>query len=360
MSEELLEGAIWLPDFPFEDLCAVSELLKTADVFVPGYIPPDRGVYDLEEFLYRHMIEQATTILLPDRNIVSRIAQVVQGEAMDSQRRLACAVLAFAQGLEIDIEPSIAYHELAHKNDNATAHIELGWFRRGDDSVCTPWLDAALGRSDRVPLSQNPVSSDSLDLALPLKRWRRNYIVALKIAALELSGAPALEKMVKLLEWMRDDFILAGPATMLAAVYFAPMSPPRKGLFKQLRSSDRERAIAGVRNVAWDITHLSDFVARVQNASHDEVRYLFASFDHGLCTVARLLVSDSENIDDYLLQQLSPWWPDSNVVVLVEHIASAFNIQRDAAWFQRQQSDVNKIDQLIAEGEALIRETTYA
>lgn len=42
---------------------------------------------------------------------------------------------------------------------------------------------------------------------------------------------------------------------------------PRKDLLKQLQSADRERALEGARNSSRDITHLSDFVNRVNEAA---------------------------------------------------------------------------------------------
>lgn len=61
---------------------------------------------------------------------------------------------------------------------------------------------------------------------------------------------------------MYEDYLISGPAVMLAAHYLAPNSR-RAGLLKFLRSRDRERAIAGVRNAAWDLVLLSDWLAGI-------------------------------------------------------------------------------------------------
>ena len=46
----------------------------------------------------------------------------------------------------------------------------------------------------------------------PIKRWRRNYIVAMKMGELELNEQlNPIQKVTTLLEWMRDEFTLAGP-----------------------------------------------------------------------------------------------------------------------------------------------------
>lgn len=72
--------------------------------------------------------------MLPDRNIVSRLAKATTGSEADYQQRRAAAVLAFAQCLDIQIEPSIAYHELGPAQGNAAAYEELARFRLADKS----------------------------------------------------------------------------------------------------------------------------------------------------------------------------------------------------------------------------------
>jgi len=53
-----------------------------------------------------------------------------------------------------------------------------------------------------------------------------------------------------LLEWMDEDFLLAGPAALFVSMYYGPKAA-RAGLFKQLRSPNRQAAIDGARNAAW-------------------------------------------------------------------------------------------------------------
>jgi hypothetical protein len=105
------------PDFPYVGLQAVSTILEKESVFVPGYIPPDVGLYHVDGFIYHAWVENYETVLLPDRNIVSRLAQIAKGESLANNRdvhsRKVAAILAFAQCLDIQIEPSIAFHELA-------------------------------------------------------------------------------------------------------------------------------------------------------------------------------------------------------------------------------------------------------
>ncbi|RWA52108.1 hypothetical protein AU476_19280 [Cupriavidus sp. UYMSc13B] len=242
-----MEVFIRMPnDFPMQGISDIGDYLQQIDVLVSDYPDPKSEVYFFGHYLRVDRLEGIHTILLPDRNVVSRMAQAAQGRHLDVHGRNAAAILAFAQCLDIQIEPSIAFHEMAFNEGNQAALEELRWFRAADNGNPHKWVAAGLGQLDRIPAVGMPPAVEQLDLAKPLKRWRRNYIVAMKMGALELNGKlTAIEKVTALLAWMRDDFILAGPATILAFLYFAPNSPPRKGLLKGLRSADRQVALAG-------------------------------------------------------------------------------------------------------------------
>lgn len=332
-------------------------MLEQADVFVPGYIPPDIGAYHLMGYLHGSMVEKVSFILLPDRNIISRLAKATTGHEADGQQRMAAAVLAFAQCLDIQIEPSIACHELGSTQGNAAVHEELARFRLADQSQPHAWIDLALGRSNNISCIGTPIEiSHSLDLAQPLHRWHRNYIAALKIGELELAPLTPLERAIKLFDWMHDDFILAGPAAIFACHYFAP-SFPRKGLLKGLRSEQRERALAGAANAAWDITHLSEFIRRANDPHGNNTRYLFASLDEGLCRIARtLLISTAEDpAMDRLAEVLAAWWPTGQSWNIANRLSDVFQRGRSPAWYERQRNSPNAIIDFIAQGEARLR-----
>jgi hypothetical protein len=356
--EEEMTFMVRLPaDFPLADLQQIASMLERADVFVPGYIPPDVGMYHLMGHFYGSMVDKVSLILLPDRNIVSRLATVTTGCEVDAPQRLAAAVLAFAQCLDIQIEPSIAYHELGPAQGNTAAYEELARFRLADKSPPRAWIDLALERSVSISSLGDPlVVADDRDFTRPLHRWRCNYIAALKIGELELLPLTPFERTLKLFEWMHDDFILAGPAAIFACHYFAP-SFPRKRLLKSLKSEHRERALAGAANAAWDITHLSEFARRANNAHGSNTRYLFASFDEGLRRIARTLftATGEDPALDRLAATLAAWWPVDQARTITTRMSDFFQRRRDPAWYERQRNSPNAIPEFIAQGEARLR-----
>ena len=344
-------------DFPVEDLGAVTEILRDANIFVPGYIPPDVGLYEPIGFLCAHRADGLGTILLPDRNVASRLAQVIRGEPIgqDRQRRQAAAIMAFAQCLDIQIEPSIAFHELASSRGNDVALEELAWFRAADDPRPHDWLNVALGRSDRMNIQISPAEVRSRNLAGPLDRWKKNYIHALKIAEIELTVTSKLDQVLTFFKWMYEDFLLGGPAALLAALYFAPNSPPREGLFKKLRSPKRDNAIDGVRNAAWDLTYLSNFTVQAKNESK---RYLFASFDAGARHVAAMLFESGQDPEnpETMITGLRQWWPEKQAKLIAQTLLDYYGRKRPPEWFANQAANPGRIDELIAMGEQIIRQ----
>ncbi|WP_127846954.1 hypothetical protein [Caulobacter sp. FWC26] len=286
------------PGFPIADVEALGARLAATGGVTPGFTPASVGMLDYRAILYMREMEGWQFQMLPDRNLVTRLAAIAQHGAPakdDKPTRLAVDLMAFCQAMDIQVEPSIAYHELAHRESNATAHEELRWFRPADHNNVQAWIDLAMGRRQRLELGK-PTSAEDIDLALPLRRWRRNYIAALKVAELGLSDRAPADRARELMRWMFEDFMLAGSALAFALYYFAPHGP-KGGLMKGLRGRNREDAIAGVRNAAWDITQLSDFVQRVSQSEQAKTRYFFATADEGLAHIAPAVMSDTEKLE---------------------------------------------------------------
>lgn len=364
--EEEVNIAIWLPaDFPMDDLQLVCGLLTEADFCVPGYIPAPVGLYHRDGFFYEHHVEGIKTVVLPDRNVVSRLAQLAQGKVVrqDEQLRLSAGLLAFAQCLDIDVEPSIAFHELAHKQGNEEAWSELAWFRAADNARPQDLLDVALSRQNALA-GQYSAHKDvpRHDMGKPIKRWNRNYIIALKMVELEQQAQlRPLDRALRLFDWMRDEFMFGGPAALMASVYFAPNSPPKRRVFKDKNSLDREAAIAGVRNAAWDLTHLSEFVRRVAEEGHEgKTRYLFASFDRHLRSIAKLLIDYGTDraADDALPQALSQWWGRTDAERIVASLRANLERIQSPAWKAKVFPRPDFIGELIREGEQRVRDAS--
>lgn len=312
-------------DFPMGDMIQIASDLMADGGIVAGYIPAERGMLDLLVIKYSELMGERT-LILPDRNLVSRMAAIAEGRArfpLDRTTQLAADLMAYCQCMNLNFDPAIAFHELAHTQGNEEANREIAWFRASDDAQALAWVDISRGRAQTLGrLSPAPLTSH--DLAAPLDRWERNYIVALKIAELELSDRKPIERALSLLDWMLADYFLAGPAAIFASMYFSPYAA-KKRLMKSLRSADRGKAIDGVRNAAWDMTHLSDLARRMKTEGDGPGRFIFATGDRGLAGIAKLIPIDAEpaDLEGRLAQQMSIWWPEQDLAVLAGRFADA-------------------------------------
>ena len=162
--------------------------------------------------------------------------------------------------------------------------------------------------------------------------------------------------MLALLDWMHDDFIVAGPAAMLACIYFAPNSPPRAGLLKRLNSPDRQRALDGVKNAAWDITHLSDFIKKVNEANGNGTRYLLASRDKALHIMAKFLFdfsADGIHLGP-VADGLSAWWPVDQAISIAEWLARLIEEAEDPGRALNNPQPDGFIDDMTSRGERIV------
>lgn len=340
----------------------IGARLTASGALTPGFIPPTRGLLDLEGLAFADTIEGIPTVLLPDRNVVTRMARIAREGTIgrdDPPSRLAVDAMAFCQATNIDIEPLLAFQELAECMGDEVANEELRWFRVADEGRATAWINLATGQADRLPPLEAGLG-EGRRLADPPHRWRCNHAVMLRAASLELNATlTPLRRFETLVGWMRADFILAGPAAVLCMLFLSPRGP-RRGLVKDLRSTDRSKALSGVRNAAWDATYHSELTRRARPESYERARCIFASADRTLAGLAPLLLIDAEDPEVHrteLAARIGEWWGrDAGRVAdaLLDAIAAIQD--RPAPTGPPGASDY--VGLKIAEGEALVSRST--
>jgi len=323
-TDENFEVAIRLPaGFPVEDIEQLCTLLAAADPFVPAFEPNGFGLYSLAGQVWSLEFEKIKTVILPDRNIASRMAQIARGEAIGKNAQIIAAITAFAHFFDIMMEPGIAFHELAPREGNEAALEELSWFRAADHGDKFDWLEVALGRRDRLRQPGEPRKPESHDLAKTLRDWSTNYGAVLKVAEIELfhQGTP-FEKIMALLDWLHRDYFFAGQVATMACIFFGPVNAPKAGLMKGLRSPDRERAIAGAKNAAWDALYLSTLNIMVNKPAGGPKRFIYASLDRRARLIAQMVFafgSDGPH-RDVMLDILSEWWIDREATAIADKL----------------------------------------
>ncbi|MDZ4393283.1 hypothetical protein [Cypionkella sp.] len=317
-------------NYPIAELKRLEKELEANLCVVPSYLPPSVGKLNFMALAYQKNIEQLEIQILPDLNIVLRIARAAKGNInFDRTSRIAFHLAALAHLTDLQFEPSIAIHELAHQQGHKAGLELLRDFRAADNAPAEQWLDLSkdVKRELQIKLADAEVPGD---LSAPLRRWKMNRLAILKIAALELNQSLShRSRMEAFIRWMREEYFLAGPAALLATMYFAPSSP-RSDLLKKLRSAVRSRAIEGINNESWDLTHLSDFANKATGGLDGPSRYLFASTDQKLCVFASLMLHrDEAALAKATTQALQQWWPYKDAFEIASRLVESVLEARD-------------------------------
>jgi hypothetical protein len=281
---------------PARERREIEDILERADVLRTSFADRPDKIYRTDTYRGEEARHGTTTYILLDRNILTRLVGLIEGRTATEEHRLAAAVLAFAQCANILIEPSLPMHEVASSESNDAANAELRSFRVADEASPLLYADVALGRRSHLPADALPalvIAEAARDFALPLWRWKTNYIFALKLAQLELAELDPEGRMAALLEWMGHEFIIGAAAVAFAHHYLAP-GGRRRRMLKKLRSRDRKAAIAGVKNAAWDLNLVSEWTSRIGRQSEERRLWLLCSRDRVVRDMAAMLLAADE------------------------------------------------------------------
>jgi len=327
-----MEGLIWIP-VDNASLEVVEKMLHGRDVFTSGFKNLDFNPYKAAAYLRERYTHKTQFVFRYDRNILTRLKGLVRGENPTDQHRMACAIQVLAQVSEAEIEPNIGLYELGTGTSAVDAQRELAVFRRIDNTHPQILADIATGLSNSIDhgdlgeASVGPETAANFE-AVP-DRWRASYSACLKIATLELAQLTPEEKMLELLRWFEEDLCFLAPSIILANRYLAP-NAHRKRLFKGLRSKNRDRALAGIRNAAWDLTFIYAWMGDLR-AMHASGRIvIMASLDKGLHSIARKMMVVGEDDEHSQISQerlledeyLTSWGPVQGKRVLDAYLAT--------------------------------------
>jgi len=348
-----------------EDAKEITRMLRERRVFAASFVTQEsEDLYDPLFYRRQDLHHDTTTIILADRNVVTRWLGLLSGRSSLPEDRLAASIMVFAQSANILVEPNLALYEATVAGGAEATKQELLQFRIAENLDTNYWVDLAMGRTPKLSIAESElptVSDDSteIDFEIRLKRWSRNYIILLKLAELELSGQDRTRQITKLARWMYKDFIVGGPALLFAIHYLAPNSE-RSGLLKHLRSADRERALRGIRNASWDLMFLSDWIRRGGEQGQTNTLALLCSLDRKLLGLAQMLapqlgshLTDEEFRRSALMKILEPW--GARQASQIAELIGGFLANPDNPSRQIHRPDEVNINQMIHAGEKLVR-----
>lgn len=295
---------------PTDDLIELQDRLRSAALFCCTFDTAD-DPYSIAIYHREAALFETKAAMLMDRNVFSRVVNLAQGKVSGPSHKLPAAVMAFAQCADILIEPNFALYEYAAVTSPNLSVGELEVFRAADNIHPRLYTDVALGRADRIPVAQaiEVQGADTLQAALSRRphRWRFDYTALLKVALLELSSLAPHEKLLRLLEWMHQEFFFSATALGFASYYFSPKKR-RRGMLKQLRSPDRRAALVGVQNAAWDLNLIGEWLRKVRAQDQDKTIWLLCSLDEALREIAKRQIAQGGDIEVDLHRLFSDDW----------------------------------------------------
>lgn len=349
----------YTPPVSRELLNPVQEILRIRRPFVPGVFFDDP--FEVASYLPRQMIWGEEYCLLVDRNVVTRWVGLVRGQRVSFAHRVADAIMLFAQCADLFIEPALAFYEITRAASPEEINAEIDAFYTAEEVEPAEWADIALGSANALclpPLEQRR-PRQSYDLSVPLYRWSRCYILALKIAELHLEGGKPEDLMMRFLSWMYDDYLIGGPAVLLASYCFAP-GGIRKRLLKSIESPDREKALAGIRNAAWDLTLVSEWLHRVRPSidnPREKRRWILCTLDQAVARMAADVLSfdDAEEELTTLNRMFAKIWRKDTATRLANRLYEYQADRSNPSRYLNRDPKAEAIDEFVSAGEAAIR-----
>jgi hypothetical protein len=359
-----MELIVHRPPIPIDDLYKIAGILRNRDVFTPGFDQLDGDAYDPKTYFTQKEANNTKTVLLADRNLFTRWVDLGKSCRITDEHRIAAATLCFCQCCEILIEPNIALYEVAADSGNVIANQEESIFKAVDNSNPKILADFALNRntkySEPIANANKLFPEKSINFRTSLRMWNRNYVLALKTASFALQGGKSHKLIERLFEWMHTQFLFLAPGTLLALYYFSP-GGPKRGLFKQIQSKDRERALSGIKNAAWDMTLVHQWFKMVNDQNSNNTLNLLGSLDKKLNKIARGIFSftDSEKVaESRRLELFENIWGNETSKKLYQKIHNYYKNSDDPNRLCNRIDEQPSIDELIAIGEQEIREWT--
>lgn len=273
-----------------EDITAIQNILRESGCFVPSFVGVD--AYSIETYIVQYAKSQTETMFLFDRNLYSQVLALAKGTRVTSNTRCAAAIMAFASCANVQIEPNLALYEGSASGARRAWKRDLEIFHKSDEIHPGNWVLLARGYSERfdrrIPAKRlRTEAAKTFDPTAKLRFYGFVYPIALKMALISMTGGRSDKKMLELLDWLYSCWHFSAPAVLLATQ--ALSHDPPKDIFKNIRSTDRRKALRGVENAAWDLVYITAWFERIKGQAKGNELTVLCSRDKVLLKVAELM-----------------------------------------------------------------------
>jgi len=255
--------------------------------------------YSLVEYANNAQHGDCAIQCLFDRNLISSVCHLSKGDSIPNDEgsaatyRMAAGCMAYMIVANATIDPAIAEHEFADSTGARAANHELFLFRIADHIHPRPYVEIALGLSDKIPrdhlqntisfLLQNRRPGPEHDLDRKLEHHTLHRMCLTKLVLIAKGHGSPTEKMISFLRWSFREALSNAAAITFAKIFLGRNRPA--GMIKGIDAEDPNRCLRGIRNAAWDLVYLSDWGRTVEQ--DDELKaFLLCSGDAALRSLA--------------------------------------------------------------------------
>ncbi|WP_138519130.1 hypothetical protein [Limnobacter alexandrii] len=294
----------------------IVEVIRSANWLVHNFGGKDVDIYNAADYQHNLQVEGTKYKVIIDMNCLQYLLNLVKRPNSTEFSRVAAAYLTFFQIADIQLDPTCAiYEKINYFDDRAEEAISnLEQFRGIDNHPLDELAAYALGCEQQLHIKPI-VSPDRDQLRNKLLQYRRLtdwdslYLCILAITNIEIdSSVSQSKKVLKFINWCVSEFRFSLASLIFAAALFGRL--PAKKMMKYKPGEARDRNVASLRNMAWDLYYV-DWYMQSWVAKDGHTENLILTADAGLkltieLAVACQLAGGLGPLEPHLVHELKP------------------------------------------------------
>lgn len=268
--------------FEDDDLDLMHQAINKLQLcFHPAYAP--MGHFSVHD-LFDMQDDEKRIIVIADRNIVSPICEIATNGMLNDDYRMRKIALfvTWSKFARVQLSSGLGLYENDTSGLASTSGEEnrLQFLHGVNEIPSQVWKALAYGQIDSIPerylYKKGAVQDIKYDFSDDLL-YLCNEAAIIKITQLiRTQGMSGIDKFIAFMNWYADHLDIAESIMVYAAFVFMNVKDVAKP--KGCMSKDYEKAVAGIRNQAWDITYITAWSMRYRNESGNNIT-MFATDD---------------------------------------------------------------------------------
>lgn len=268
--------------FEDDELEMMHEVVNKLQLcFHPTYAP--NGHFTAHD-LFELQDDGKQVIIIADRNIISPICEIATNGMLNNEYRMwkIALFVTWAKFTRVQLSSGLGLYESDSSGLASTTGEENRMqFLHGVNTIPSQiWKALAYGQIDKIPECYLYKRAEIKDVKYDFNDnflYLSNEAAIIKITLLlKTQGMSGIDKFVDFMNWYTDHLDIAESIMVYAAMVFT--NTPNVDKPKGCLSKDYDKAVAGIRNQAWDLTYIVAWSMRYRNESGNNIT-MFATDD---------------------------------------------------------------------------------